>query len=346
MNDLKIYKKAAQKVKASLLLFYVLLLALILGSWFLLNIDLFALPGNGFEGIVLVIALLQAFVFGALFLYLSKGEKPARILFWLAAVCNLLLLYFPITRYLQTREGIYTWLAWAACLVIEDVLLYNVGTYLFTNHSCKIYFDHVIEIDEDDDWAYEYDYEQQQAAASPYQTPPVPSSNAQQSTQNTSVYSQSVQQPAPERKPAKKLSQKARMQRLSVRLGIVVYGEMILFPIIVGTFSDYFASTDLKSVFASRDIFMLCIASSFIWTIAIFFLYYASAQSKRIVLLCFALEIGVNIWYIPRFISYYTSINPTYPLSVFIFFGILDLIRYALIILCVSPVFESSSSKI
>jgi hypothetical protein len=346
MNDLKIYKKAAQKVKASLLLFYVLFLALILGTWFLLNIDLFALPNNGFEGIVLVIALLQAFVFGALFLYLSKGEKPARILFWLAAVCNLLLLYFPITRYLETREGIYTWLAWAACLVIEDVLLYNVGTYLFTNHSCKIYFDHVIEIDEDDDWAYE----EAPSVTSTYQTPPVPSSalsSGQSAAYSQTIQSQPVQsQSIPEQKPKRKLSQKARMQRLSVRLGIVVYGEMILFPILVGTFSDYFASTDLKSVFASRDIFMLCIASSFIWTIAIFFLYYASAQSKRIVLLCFALEIGVNLWYIPRFIGYYTSINPTYPLSVFIFFAILDLIRYALIILCVSPVFESSSSKI
>lgn len=361
MDDLKIYKKAQKHVKASLILFFIMLLAMIVGTWFLLHISLFQVSSSSFNTKLLLTSLCQVLVFGSLYYLLFKGIKSARIFYWVAVLGNICLLYFPIVSYFENPSGIYTWLAWVACLIIEDVLLYNTGMYFYQNHSCKIYYDHVIEIDEDDAHWYEETMEvpvvenkvkperesgyakmssqesyisenktqpEQKSESSydsyAYQTPPIPST------------------PSANTAPKKKMSLRTKLQRLSVKLGICVYGEMILFPIIVSLFSDYFASTDMKSVFATRDIFILCILSSFIWTIAIFFLYYASSQSRKIILLCWAGEIAVNVWYLPKLYNYFISSTPAYPTQVFLFFIILDVIRYILIILVLSPVFQKN----
>ena len=53
------------------------------------------------------------------------------------------------------------------------------------------------------------------------------------------------------------------LPQLSVRLGIIIYGELILFPILIQIFSNLFASLDMQKVFATKDMFMLCIFTAF-----------------------------------------------------------------------------------
>lgn len=371
MNDYQIFKKASRSVKASLLLFFLLFVSMVTGTWFLLNIDLFAVGSQAFSLTLILISIAQSVVFALLFWHLAGGSKSSRIFFWLGVLANFALFYFPISSYKASPEAIYTWLAWAACLVIEDVLLYNVGIYIFQNHACKIFYDKVVEVDEEDAQNWQMDDLPEDTSvqnAQPVQNTQSDNSQAreqaiQQAQQKRGYISKVYEKPGADRpqatmpsgvqtpplpkdptaKPRRPAGQSygLRMQHLAVRLGICVYGEMILFPILVSIFSDYFVSSDMKNVFATRDIFLLCIASAMIWTIAIFILYYAPAWSKKAVLGCWLGEVLVNVWYIPRFLGYYHSISITWPIQVFIFFAILDLLRYALILLVSLPVFQN-----
>lgn len=373
MNDYKIFQKAAVSVKRSLTILYLLLLALIIGSWFLLHINLFEVNSQRFDVIFLFLSIAQVLGFLLLFLLLAQGNKYMRILYWIGFILNGCAIYFPISFFLGDHAGIYTWIAWAGCLLIEDVLLYNVGTYLYSNSNCKVYYDHVLEMDEEtymqalQEEARARQLEAMKQAqmkqsqmvqpqnAEPERLEPYTPRYLKEQPMESAIEKTRIIEPnaLPEKdrqldldemeetayKGKKQLTIKQRLQRLSVKLGICVYGELIIFPIIVSLFSDYFVSTDMKSVFATRDIFILCIASAFIWTFAIFFLYYASSQSKKAVLGCWIGEIAVNCWYIPKMIGYIHSTMPAYPSQVFIFFIILDIIRYALIILTISPIY-------
>lgn len=361
MNDEKIYRKAGGRVKASLVLFFILYALLVFGTWFLLHIDLFATGSEAFSQQLLMISACQLIGFFFVFLFLASGRKAARILYLFAALLNFALIWYPTSGYLENPGPIYTWIAWAACLIIQDVLLYNVFTYLFNNGSCRVFYDHTLQLTEEEYEEMMNQPEEEEPVAMPEKyryTGPAPQPAAkpvqprtQQARENLAADwpvkpvtpNKVTPPPAPDSRRRRgnvirrALSLKTRMQRAAIYLGAAVYGEMFIFPVIVSNFKDFFASTDMKSVFATRDIFILCMASALIWTVAILFLYYASAKSKKVILGCWVAELVVNAWYIPRFIGYYTSGTPAYPLQVFIFFAILDLIRYAFIIMALYP---------
>ena len=129
------------------------------------------------------------------------------------------------------------------------------------------------------------------------------------------------------------------LPQLSVRLGIIIYGELILFPILIQIFSNLFASLDMQKVFATKDIFMLCIFTAYIWTIPLFYMYYNQKATKKIIACCMIGEFIRILVYLPTFMNYYKS--QEYPLRVFIFFVILDLIRLVILFVFAIRVLQS-----
>jgi hypothetical protein len=86
--------------------------------------------------------------------------------------------------------------------------------------------------------------------------------------------------------------------------------------------------------------FIACMVSALVWTLAVFFLYYNNPKSKMVVYGCIASEVIRIALYLPVFIGYIRSDNISYPLRAYIFFIILDLLRYFLIYFNIKPIFQ------
>ena len=129
------------------------------------------------------------------------------------------------------------------------------------------------------------------------------------------------------------------LPQLSIRLGIIIYGELIVFPILVQIFSNLFESLDMQQVFATKDIFILCIFTAFIWTIPLFYMYYNQRATKKIITGCMLGELIRILIYLPTFMGYYNSKD--YAMRVFIFFAILDIIRLTILFIFAIHVLKS-----
>ena len=129
------------------------------------------------------------------------------------------------------------------------------------------------------------------------------------------------------------------LPQLSIRLGIIIYGELMLFPILIQIFSNLFESLDMQKVFATKDIFMLCIFTAFIWTIPLCYMYYNQKSTKKIIACCMLGEIIRILLYLPKFMGFYKSNE--YSIRVFIFFVIVDIIRVAILFIFAIHVLKS-----
>ena len=207
-------------------------------------------------------------------------------------------------------------------MLLKAVALCQVGGYLKNNRWCKIYFDHTIELDdEDDDWV------EKQTKNVNYEK--IKSKFEKEFEDNDQEEDEEyVTEKAPMTLP-----------QLSVRLGIIVYGELILFPILIQIFSNLFESMDMQKVFATKDIFVLCIFTAFIWTIPLFYMYYNHKYTKKIIACCMLGEIIRILVYLPTFMKYYNSHE--YSIRVFVFFILIDFIRLLILFVFAIHVLKS-----
>ncbi|WP_181990229.1 MULTISPECIES: hypothetical protein [Holdemanella] len=193
-------------------------------------------------------------------------------------------------------------------MLVKTMALSQIGGYLKNNRWCKIYYDHTIELDdEDDDWVEK-------------QTKNVDYNKIKEK------YAKEMEQDEQDDEDEYE-TEKAPMTlpQLSIRLGIIIYGELILFPILIQIFSNLFESMDMQKVFATKDIFVLCIFTAFIWTIPLFYMYYNQKATKKIIACCMIGELIRILVYLPSLMKYYNSHE--YSIRVFIFFILIDIIR-------------------
>lgn len=127
--------------------------------------------------------------------------------------------------------------------------------------------------------------------------------------------------------------------KLALRLGAVVYGSLIFFPILVQIFQDMFVSTDNQQVFATRLVFTICIITAVLWTIPIFFLYLKEPFSKSCCWICLGLEVIAAVWFGFQLYGYNHSETVQYGWQVFLYLIVLDVVRLALLAWAVWPVF-------
>lgn len=308
-QNLILYQKAKQKITIHLILYFAILcIYFFLMAYLFSNIEFLKVDDPSFHSMLLKLTAGQLILYGITFVLLSLGNKWFRILYWIDLVITLLLIYFPIHLLLSNLKNILPFFILIACMLLKTVALNQIGGYLKNNRWCKIYYDHTIELDdEDDDWVEK-------------QTKNVDYNKIKEK------YAKEMEQDEQDDEDEYE-TEKAPMTlpQLSVRLGIIIYGELILFPILIQIFSNLFESMDMQKVFATKDIFVLCIFTAFIWTIPLFYMYYNQKATKKIIACCMIGELIRILVYLPSLMKYYNSHE--YSIRVFIFFILIDIIR-------------------
>lgn len=289
-------------------------------SYLFSSMEFLKVDNSAFKSMLIKLGTGQILLYGITFILLSTGKKWFKILYWIDVVISLLLIYFPIKMLMTNLSMLLPFFVLIACMLIKTIVLCQIGGYLKHNRWCKIYYDHTIELDdEDDDWVEKQtknvDYEK---IKDKYEK------EFEESDQEDGYVTEKAPMTLPQ---------------LSIRLGIIIYGELMLFPILIQIFSNLFESLDMQKVFATKDIFMLCIFTAFIWTIPLFYMYYNQKATKKIIACCMLGEIIRIMLYLPKFMGYYQSNE--YSIRVFIFFVIIDIIRVAILFIFAIHVLKS-----
>lgn len=322
-ENLILYQKAKHKITMRFIIYFTILCIYFLSMAYLFsNMDFLKVNDSTFQSMLVKLSTGQIFLYGITFILLSTGKKWFRILYWIDILISFLLIYFPIHLLLSNLNSILPFFILVACMLLKAVTLCQVGGYLKNNRWCKIYFDHTIELDdEDDDWV------EKQTKNVNYEK--IKSKFEKEFEDNDQEEDEEyVTEKAPMTLP-----------QLSVRLGIIVYGELILFPILIQIFSNLFESMDMQKVFATKDIFVLCIFTAFIWTIPLFYMYYNHKYTKKIIACCMLGEIIRILVYLPTFMKYYNSHE--YSIRVFVFFILIDFIRLLILFVFAIHVLKS-----
>ena len=322
-ENLILYQKAKYKITMRFIIYFTILCIYFLSMAYLFsNMDFLKVNDSTFQSMLVKLSTGQIFLYGITFILLSTGKKWFRILYWIDILISFLLIYFPIHLLLSNLNSILPFFILVACMLLKAVALCQVGGYLKNNRWCKIYFDHTIELDdEDDDWV------EKQTKNVNYEK--IKSKFEKEFEVNDQEEDEEyVTEKAPMTLP-----------QLSVRLGIIVYGELILFPILIQIFSNLFESMDMQKVFATKDIFVLCIFTAFIWTIPLFYMYYNHKYTKKIIACCMLGEIIRILVYLPTFMKYYNSHE--YSIRVFVFFILIDFIRLLILFVFAIHVLKS-----
>lgn len=322
-ENLILYQKAKHKITMRFIIYFTILCIYFLSMAYLFsNMDFLKVNDSTFQSMLVKLSTGQIFLYGITFILLSTGKKWFRILYWIDILISFLLIYFPIHLLLSNLNSILPFFILVACMLLKAVALCQVGGYLKNNRWCKIYFDHTIELDdEDDDWV------EKQTKNVNYEK--IKSKFEKEFEDNDQEEDEEyVTEKAPMTLP-----------QLSVRLGIIVYGELILFPILIQIFSNLFESMDMQKVFATKDIFVLCIFTAFIWTIPLFYMYYNHKYTKKIIACCMLGEIIRILVYLPTFMKYYNSHE--YSIRVFVFFILIDFIHLLILFVFAIHVLKS-----
>ena len=320
-ENLILYQKAKHKITIHLILYFILLCIYFLAmSYLFSSMEFLKVDNSAFKSMLIKLGTGQILLYGITFILLSTGKKWFKILYWIDVVISLLLIYFPIKMLMTNLSMLLPFFVLIACMLIKTIVLCQIGGYLKHNRWCKIYYDHTIELDdEDDDWVEK-------------QTKNVDYEKIKDKYEKEFEESDQEDEYVTEKAPM-------TLPQLSIRLGIIIYGELMLFPILIQIFSNLFESLDMQKVFATKDIFMLCIFTAFIWTIPLFYMYYNQKATKKIIACCMLGEIIRIMLYLPKFMGYYQSNE--YSIRVFIFFVIIDIIRVAILFIFAIHVLKS-----
>ena len=216
-QNLILYQKAKQKITIHLILYFAILcIYFFLMAYLFSNIEFLKVDDPSFHSMLLKLTAGQIILYGITFVLLSLGNKWFRILYWIDLVITLLLIYFPIHLLLSNLKNILPFFILVACMLVKTIALSQIGGYLKNNRWCKIYYDHTIELDdEDDDWVEK-------------QTKNVDYNKIKEK------YAKEMEQDEQDDEDEYE-TEKAPMTlpQLSIRLGIIIYGELILFPIFI-----------------------------------------------------------------------------------------------------------------
>lgn len=318
-QNLILFQKSKRKVLTHLIIYFILLCSYFGIIYYLFHsIDLLKIESNSFNTILIEIGGFQLLLFGMTFGLLSQGNKWFRLLYWFDILVCVGILYFPISYLMKDLSSILPFFALIAFMLLKIVCLLQIGGYLKNDRWAIIFFDHTIELEsEEDDWIEKETRNEDYTKATKYAT-----KFEESDEEDEVVYKAPLTYP-----------------QFAVRLGVIVYASLMIFPIFCQIFANFFESMDMQKVFATKDIFMFCIFSAFIWTIPIFFLYYSHRFSKKIILGCMAGEIVRMALYAPTLMETYNG--GEYSIRVFILFIIIDLIRVIILFVCATQILKS-----
>lgn len=360
-QDYIIYKKSKRRVTLRLIATYIFLCAYFVGVYYLMHLDFFTVEQSTFDIILIGGMIAQLCIFSILFMMLSTGKKAYRILYWITFIMELILFYYPISELIDHTESLPGYLLIIVCMLIKVWVLWKFGAYLQKNASAKVFFDHVIEVTNDgryEEPLFDEDLEtpeqivlepEEEDFDQPVETETIDDeptlTNQQPVIESAPVHTETADHTKHKHITTDdiafmELTSEKQYPHLAIRMALIVYISLMVFPILTQVFSSFFYSNDNTTVFASHDMFMACVITAMVWTIPILYLYYNHPASKKIIMVCFGIEIVRVLIYLPTFIGYMTNTEVTYPLRVFIFYILLELVRYVLLFLAARPVFR------
>lgn len=339
-QDAFLYKKCKQRVSRKLFLTFAFLILYCVGVYIGFDTALLQVDSNGFTILLATVLLVQLCIYSILFLLLASGSKIYRFLYWFAFLFSVILIYVPVSSMLQDTEHFLSYILLIICMLCKLNVLYHFGHYLYRNPCAKVLYDHVIEVDENgqfQDKRFEKDIRKAQKKLNKKpQTLPDTITDMDSEIPIMDMDENPNEELFIPKDPYEGLT----YQKLSIRLGLIVYVSLGLFPILVQIFHSLFVSTDYQQIFANRDIFIACMVSAIIWTLPVFFLYYNHPKSKLSVKCCGAIELARILIYLPTFIGYFRLEDTSYPLRTFLFFILLDMIRYFFLFRTIYPIFK------
>ncbi|MDD7281875.1 hypothetical protein [Floccifex sp.] len=297
-QDQIIYEKAKKIVNRNHWTVFFIVLIYFITFYLIFQLKFMEQVQFAIHSVLIASFLSELCLYGLLFTLLSTGKKFARWLYSLGNLYSFALLFIPAYYLINDYFHIIPYIIWIVALFIKNIGLLKYGGYLRNNRWAKVYYDHEIEIEDDEDIENYY-------------------LKSKNKTKDEEPFT---------------------LPQLCLRLGICVYGSLLVFPIFMQIFASLFESNDLQSVFAIKDMFLFCIYSAVIWTIPIFLFYYSHPFSKKSVGLCFILECVRILFYAKTLFQYFTQ--NLYPVRVYIFFIIVDIIRYILILISIYPIFK------
>lgn len=271
-------------------------------SQVVIRLPFFAVENKTFLNIFLMMSVMEVIIYAAVFYLLNTGAAVYRYIYWIALFISFSMILYPLSNaFSDLMKGI-PYLLVVMIMLGKCYALYKEAIYLMQNPNAQYIYDRVLFVDEIEN-------------EKPVTTKPKTSSHKamptiRKGTDGIPVYYED-----------------ASYTKLSTRIAMIVYGSLMLFPVIIQIFHNLFVSFDFQSNFALRGMFGACVVSALSWTIAIFYMYYNQPQSKMIVRICWVIEVIRVIYYSTVLYGYLQSDN--YPLRAFILFILLDALRYA-----------------
>ncbi len=372
-DDLRLLKKAKRRIMSALVLVYAMIFLFFFAAYFILNQSF--LPQSEFLDQTYITAVVISAVAWLIVLFvIDTGRPAAKPVYYTMTALQTLFACWLIWRVYSDPSAWLVWLIWAVLMLAESYFLFRYGHWMFTSYYGRIFFEKTLMVYEqapesvqnathdesiNQTRVYTAASHQPSTSSGAYQQPDYaggagfPSEKYQSGSPKLSqaVFEEDSQtSPLRERIAAHPwiagiFSMKHRpltYPRAAIRLGAVVYAELILFPILTEVFGFLFRSANGKFTFATSIIFTMCVISAVIWTVPIFFLYLKQNGFKALMAVGLGCEIISSVFYFFVLSRYYLQPmeDHVYRLSVFLWFALFDAIRYLILIWAILPIMK------
>ena len=314
----KLYKKAQAYNKRQMIYACSTVSISFIVTEILIHIPMFRIENPLFTKFYMVISLIEILSYITLTYLLDSGNRLYRYLYWIAFFVSATIILYPLTSIIKYITTSVPYIGLTVLLGIKIWILWKIGQYLQHNPNAQFVYDQVLFVDEiQNEKVIKTPILQEKKEATITKTMPT----IRQGNDGIPVYYED-----------------ASYTKLATRLAGVIYGSLMIFPIIIQLLHKWFVSFDYTSNFALGGMFMACIISSLTWTIPIFYMYYNQPQSKRIVRICWFIE-GMRMLYYGKTLFDYFQMD-YYPITAFILFIILDGVRYYAMFRFSNPIFQ------
>ncbi len=363
-NDIRLLKKAKWKIMSSATIMYILICMFFFATYFILNQSF--LPQSEFLDITYITATVISSIAWLLVLFvIDTGKHIAKSLFFMLIALQVVFSFWLLYKVYQDPSAWLVWLLWAILMLIETYFLFRFGRWIFNSFYGKIFFDKTLVIFEDQplthsslkkshtsNYTAESSIGYEKSASTPSRIPDFSSPDSYYQNDNNPESGKNAENNDQLRHRIARNSwisgifmteyEPLTYPRAAIRLGAIVYGEMVLFPILTEVCNILFKSSNGKFTFATSIMFTMCIISAVIWTIPIFFLYLKQTGVKALIIIGIGIEviIGISYFYVLRGYYLHPLEDHVYRLSVFLWFAFFDSIRLLILQWAILPILK------
>ena len=235
----KLLDKAKNYNRKHMIICCVVVIVSFILSEIVLHIPLLTIHNPLFTKYLIAISILEIISYIVLAFLLDTGTKIYRYLYWIAFFISISMMLYPITSILSNIRTALPYLVLLLIMGCKCFLLWKQGQYLQHDPNAQFVYDHVLFVD---------DIEREKEVNLPKRKKANPNKNVnkfRKGSDGITVYFED-----------------SSYSKLSTRIAGVVYGSLILYPILIQFMHNLFVSFDFTSNFALRGMFLACVVSA------------------------------------------------------------------------------------